>query len=83
MIDKQVASLEEAVAGAKDGATILVGGFSLVAWVMPERTFGWLTGSLAPPPSPTLDPSTVASAPAGVGRGSDALPAAGASAESQ
>jgi hypothetical protein len=62
---------------------ILVGGFSLVAWVMPERTFGWLTGSVAPPPSPTLDPSTVASAPAGVGRGSDALPAAGASAESQ
>ncbi len=28
MIDKQVASLEEAVAGAKDGATVLVGGFS-------------------------------------------------------
>jgi 3-oxoadipate CoA-transferase, alpha subunit len=28
MIDKQVASLEEAVAGVKDGATVLVGGFS-------------------------------------------------------
>src|SRR6185437_13853082 len=28
MIDKQVASLEAAVAGVKDGATVLVGGFS-------------------------------------------------------
>lgn len=28
MIDKQVATLEEAVAGATDGATVLVGGFS-------------------------------------------------------
>jgi 3-oxoadipate CoA-transferase alpha subunit len=28
MIDKQVASLAEAVAGVKDGATVLVGGFS-------------------------------------------------------